>query len=183
MFIKVLEEPLKMGDIKNIREDKNLGKVNNQKFHKWFYSRLTDKINYKAEDRGIPVEKQEGSYSSQCSPYAIEDLNNHQNFEGQQSKFKNKYPNSCFGDEAKFNEVKNRIISNLMKTEFENSTYYNNSIAKKNGWKLNFDLKGGNRAFDSIEFITFVQNDELKVVQAYDSYGFGSAKIVEKRNM
>jgi hypothetical protein len=38
---------------------------------------------------------------------------------------------------------------------------------------LDFDLKGGNRAF--------VQNDELKVIKAYNSYGFGSAKIVEKK--
>ncbi|KAA8666936.1 transposase, partial [Clostridium sp. HV4-5-A1G] len=36
--------------------------------HKWFYKRLTDKITYKAEDRGISIEKQEESFSSQCSP-------------------------------------------------------------------------------------------------------------------
>jgi hypothetical protein len=109
----------------------------------------------------------------------IQDLANNQKFEGQQSTFKSKYPHSCFGDETKFKEVKNRTILNLMKTELENSTYYNNYIAKKNGWKLNFDLKGGNRAFDSISFIAFVQNDELKIIQAYNSYGFGSAKITE----
>lgn len=111
----------------------------------------------------------------------IEDLSNNQKFEGQQDTFKSKYPNSCFGDETKFNEIKNRTILNLMKKELENSTYYNNSIAKKNGWKLDFDLKGGNRAFDSISFIAFVQDDELKVIKAYNSYGFGSAKIVEKK--
>lgn len=109
----------------------------------------------------------------------VQDLASNQKFEGQQSIFKNKYPNSCFGD--KFNEIKNRTILNLMKTELENSSYYNNYIAKKNGWKLNFDLKGGNRAFDSISFIAFVQNDELKIIQAYNSYGFGSAKIVKAK--
>ncbi|CAB1249587.1 transposase [Clostridiaceae bacterium BL-3] len=57
-----------VGDITNIRENKSFGKVNNQKFHKWFYKRLTDKITYKAEDRGISIEKQEESFSSQCSP-------------------------------------------------------------------------------------------------------------------
>lgn len=61
-----------VGDIKNIREDKNLGKVNNQKFHKWFYKKLTDKIIYKAENTGISIEKQEESFSSQCSPNAKE---------------------------------------------------------------------------------------------------------------
>lgn len=111
----------------------------------------------------------------------IQDLTNKQKFEGQQSTFKTKYPNSCFGDETKFNEVKNRTIINLMTTELESSSYYNNYIAKKNGWRLNFDLKGGNRNFDSISFIAFVQNDELKVVDAYDSYGFGSSKIVQSK--
>lgn len=111
----------------------------------------------------------------------IQDLTTNEKFEGNQKKFQNKYPNSCFGNGEKFNEIKNRAILNLMKMELENSTYYNNYIAKKNGWKLNFDLKGGNRAFDSISFIAFVQNDELKVIEAYNSYGFGTAKIVEKK--
>lgn len=61
-----------IGDIKNIRKDKNLGKVNNQKFHKWPYKKLTDKVVYKAEDKGILIEWQEESYTSQCSPYAKE---------------------------------------------------------------------------------------------------------------
>ncbi|WP_207876660.1 RNA-guided endonuclease TnpB family protein, partial [Clostridium sp. HV4-5-A1G] len=61
-----------VGDITNIRENKSFGKVNNQKFHKWFYKRLTDKITYKAEDRGISIEKHEESFSSQCSPNAKE---------------------------------------------------------------------------------------------------------------
>lgn len=110
----------------------------------------------------------------------IQDLTDNKKFEGKQETFKNKYPDSCFGDETKFKEVRDRSIINLMKTELESSTYYNNYIAKRNGWKLSFDLKGGSRAFDSIGFIAFVQNDELKIIKAYNSYGFGSAKIVGK---
>lgn len=58
-----------IGDITNIREDNNMGKVNNQKFHKWPFKRIKDCLMYKAENKGIAVEMQEESYTSQCSPY------------------------------------------------------------------------------------------------------------------
>ena len=58
-----------IGDITNIREDNSMGKVNNQKLHKWPFKRIKDCIKYKAENKGITVEMQEESYTSQCSPY------------------------------------------------------------------------------------------------------------------
>jgi putative transposase len=58
-----------IGDITNIREDNNMGKANNQKFHKWPFKRIKDCLMYKAENKGIAVEMQEESYTSQCSPY------------------------------------------------------------------------------------------------------------------
>lgn len=61
-----------VGDISHIRDDKDMGHVSNQKFHKWPFKKLLDLLTYKAEDSGIFVEKQEESYTSQCSPYEIE---------------------------------------------------------------------------------------------------------------
>ncbi|MDD2504566.1 MAG: transposase [Clostridia bacterium] len=61
-----------MGDIAHIRESKDMGRVNNQKFHKWPFGRIMQLLAYKAEDQGILTETQEESYTSQCSPYAAE---------------------------------------------------------------------------------------------------------------
>lgn len=61
-----------IGDVAHIRENKDMGRKNNQKFHKWPYARIKNMLAYKAEDRGIAVDKQEESYTSQCSPYAQE---------------------------------------------------------------------------------------------------------------
>ena len=61
-----------IGDIAHIREEKDMGRVNNQKFHKWPFGRLKQLLTYKAEDQGIQIEMQEESYTSQCSPYTEE---------------------------------------------------------------------------------------------------------------
>ena len=61
-----------IGEVAHIRDNKDMGRKNNQKFHSWPYARITDMLVYKAEDRGIAVEKQEESYTSQCSPYEPE---------------------------------------------------------------------------------------------------------------
>lgn len=61
-----------IGDISHIRGDRDMGRKNNQKFHKWPYARITNMLTYKAEDRQIVVEKQEESFTSQCSPYEVE---------------------------------------------------------------------------------------------------------------
>ena len=61
-----------IGDIAHIRDNKDMGRKNNQKFHKWPYAKIQEMLVYKAEDRGIAVDKQEESYTSQCSPYAPE---------------------------------------------------------------------------------------------------------------
>jgi putative transposase len=49
-----------------------MGRVNNQKFHKWPFKKVEELLTYKAADRGIFTDKQEESYTSQCSPYATE---------------------------------------------------------------------------------------------------------------
>ena len=61
-----------IGDVTHIRENKDMGSKNNQKFHGWPYARITGMLAYKAEDSGIRFIKQEESYTSQCSPHASE---------------------------------------------------------------------------------------------------------------
>lgn len=61
-----------IGDIVHIRESKDMGRVNNQKFHKWPFGRIRQLLSYKAGDQGIAAEMQEESYTSQCSPYTKE---------------------------------------------------------------------------------------------------------------
>lgn len=57
-----------IGDLKNIRKDANLGKINNQKFHKLPFKQIVDKLTYKLLLSGIEVIKIKESYTSQCSP-------------------------------------------------------------------------------------------------------------------
>jgi putative transposase len=61
-----------LGDITKIREEKNLGKKNNQKFHRLPYKMIETQLKYKLEEQGIELVKQEESYTSQCSPYSAE---------------------------------------------------------------------------------------------------------------
>lgn len=61
-----------IGDIKNIREKANLGKVNNQKLHSLPYDRLYFILDYKLKLEGIELIKIKESYSSQVSPFALE---------------------------------------------------------------------------------------------------------------
>lgn len=110
----------------------------------------------------------------------IEDLREHKKYEGEQESFKNKYPNSCFGE--KFETVKMQVINQMIKRDLEYYTFYSNDIAKKNGWKLTFKLPyWGDRAINDIAFIAFIQGNTLTGQKTYDSYGFGTAKIVERK--
>ena len=61
-----------IGDIKNIREKANLGKINNQKLHSLPYDRLYSLLQYKLKLEGIELIKIKESYSSQVSPFAPE---------------------------------------------------------------------------------------------------------------
>lgn len=59
-----------IGDIKNIRENANLGKVTNQKLHALPYDRLYVHLQYKLKLRGIELIKIKENYTSQVSPFA-----------------------------------------------------------------------------------------------------------------
>lgn len=58
-----------VGDIKGIRDDKNIGKVSNQKLHQFPYEEIYHQLEYKLKLKGINLIKKNESYTSQCSPY------------------------------------------------------------------------------------------------------------------
>ena len=59
-----------IGDIRNIRQDKNFGHVTNQKLHNLPYTKIYQKLGYKLAREGIRMIKQKEAYSSQTSPLA-----------------------------------------------------------------------------------------------------------------
>ena len=61
-----------IGDIKGIREEKNLGRKTNQKLHSLPYARIYMQLEYKLKMQGIRLIRQEESYSSQCPPQSEE---------------------------------------------------------------------------------------------------------------
>ena len=61
-----------IGDIKGIREEKNLGRKTNQQLHSLPYARIYMQLEYKLKMQGIRLIRQEESYSSQCPPQSEE---------------------------------------------------------------------------------------------------------------
>ena len=61
-----------IGDIRNIRKEKDMGHKTNQKFHGLPYNRIYSMLEYKLKLYGIQLVKQEESYTNQCSPFAPE---------------------------------------------------------------------------------------------------------------
>lgn len=59
-----------VGDIKNIRDDANLGKQTNQKLHKLPFDIIYHQLEYKLNLQGITLIKKSEKYTSQCSPYS-----------------------------------------------------------------------------------------------------------------
>lgn len=57
-----------IGDITNIRQDNDHGAVVNQKLHGLPFAQIYTMLSYKLALEGISFQKQEESYSSQCSP-------------------------------------------------------------------------------------------------------------------
>ena len=57
-----------IGDIKGIRDDNDIGKINNQKLHSLPFKQFYDKLSYKLKMKGILLIYQKESYSSGCSP-------------------------------------------------------------------------------------------------------------------
>ena len=61
-------QTLVIGDVRDIRQDLDIGPTNNQKLHQWSFGSIRQKLTYKAERLGIQVELQEESYSSKTCP-------------------------------------------------------------------------------------------------------------------
>ena len=61
-----------IGDIKGIRQDNDMGKINNQKLHSLPFKQFYDKLSYKLKTKGISLIYQKESYSSGCSPTSPE---------------------------------------------------------------------------------------------------------------
>ncbi|EFH85186.1 RNA-guided endonuclease InsQ/TnpB family protein [Ktedonobacter racemifer] len=71
-FISTLQrngvQTLAIGDVRDIRQDLDVGSKNNQKLHQWSFGSIRHKLTYKAERVGMLVEIQEESYTSKTCP-------------------------------------------------------------------------------------------------------------------
>lgn len=61
-------QTLVIGDVRDIRQELDVGSKNNQKVHQWSFGSIRHKLTYKAERIGLQVELQEESYSSKTCP-------------------------------------------------------------------------------------------------------------------
>ncbi len=59
---------LVIGDVRDIRQDLDVGSKNNQKLHQWSHGSIRHKLTYKAERYGMVVALQEESYTSKTCP-------------------------------------------------------------------------------------------------------------------
>ena len=57
-------QTLVIGDVREIRQDLDVGSTNNQKLHQWSHGTTRHMLSYKAERRGMDVVLQEESYTS-----------------------------------------------------------------------------------------------------------------------
>jgi putative transposase len=61
-------ERLVLGDVRDIRQDLDVGPTTNQKLHQWSFGSIRHKLTYKAERVGMRVTLQEERYSSRTCP-------------------------------------------------------------------------------------------------------------------
>jgi putative transposase len=57
-----------IGDVRDIRQDNDVGSKNNQKIHQWSHGSIRFKLTYKAERLGMVVALQEEHYTSRTCP-------------------------------------------------------------------------------------------------------------------
>jgi putative transposase len=57
-----------IGDVRDIRQDLDVGSTNNQKVHQWSHGTTRYMLTYKAERRGMSIVLQEESYTSKTCP-------------------------------------------------------------------------------------------------------------------
>ena len=61
-------QTLAIGDVRDIRQDADVGSTNNQKLHQWSHGSVRHMLTYKAERHGMQVLLQEESYTSKTCP-------------------------------------------------------------------------------------------------------------------
>ncbi len=57
-----------IGDVRDIRQDNDVGHTNNQKIHQWSHGSVRFKLTYKAERLGMAVALEDGHYTSRTCP-------------------------------------------------------------------------------------------------------------------
>jgi putative transposase len=71
-LISILEaegvQRLVIGDVRDIRQELDVGPTTNQKLHQWSFGSVRHKLTYKAERAGMHVALQEESYTSRTCP-------------------------------------------------------------------------------------------------------------------
>jgi putative transposase len=60
---------LVIGDVRDIRQDNDVGHANNQKIHQWSHGSVRFKLTYKAERIGMQVALQDEHYTSRTCPH------------------------------------------------------------------------------------------------------------------
>ena len=69
-----------------VKQNSNIGKVNNQNFVNIPYLRLIQQLEYKSEEVGIKVIRNEESYTSKCDALALEKIGKHKKYKGKRIK-------------------------------------------------------------------------------------------------
>jgi len=75
-----------IGHNKDWKREINIGKKNNQAFVSVSFQKLTEQIQYKAEEAGIKVVLTEESYTSKCSFFDREEIGKHDEYMGSRIK-------------------------------------------------------------------------------------------------
>ncbi len=63
-----LPQTVVIGDVRDIRQDNDVGHTNNQKIHQWSHGSVRFKLTYKAERLGMAVALQDEHYTSRTCP-------------------------------------------------------------------------------------------------------------------
>ena len=61
-------QTLVIGDVRDIRQDNDVGHINNQKIHQWSHGSIRFKLSYKAQRLGMQVALQDEHYTSRTCP-------------------------------------------------------------------------------------------------------------------
>jgi putative transposase len=62
---------LAIGDVRDLRQQTDIGHTNNQKIHQWSHGSVRFKLTYKAERLGMEVHMQEEAYTSRTCPACL----------------------------------------------------------------------------------------------------------------